>query len=401
MNFKDIVINVDEAWLKGKNRKTYYTTLKANIRKVIKYYIKDEFTIFNEQQRFLAKCEEGFSEDLIIRLCDTPGVHSILPIVKGSLDLEEISKIIVESVKEQEDVKTFKIRSKRVDKRYPMGSDAINRFVAERVLKQTDKIVDVKKPDLFIDIKIMNDFSYFSFKRYYAMGGLPVGTNGSLITLLSGGIDSPVASYMMAKRGAKQHFVFFHAYPYVGHEVKDKIFALMKRLSQFQNGTALYVVPFGEVQAHIAKVCKEDYRTLLFRKYMMDIASLIGENLKADAILMGDALGQVSSQTIGNMSALDRYAEKMVLRPLVGFNKRDVIEIAEKIGTFDISKEPHDDACALFAPKHPVTVPNVKYLDSFVEENPCHELLKKSVEEAELFIYNVRGDTIRTGKPRE
>ena len=394
-DYKDLVVIVDESWLKGKNRKTYYTTLQANMRKVIKHYYESPFEIKNEQQRFVIKGKETFTEELILRLCKTPGINSILPILKGSLDLDEVSQTIIESLKSQEDIKTFKIRSKRVDKRYPIISDQINRLVAGKILEQTDKKVDIKNPDIYIDIKIMNDYSYFSFKRYKAVGGFPIGTNGSVVTLLSGGLDSPVASYMMAKRGSKQHFVFFHAYPYVGDEVKEKILKLMTKLSLYQNGTALYIVPFGEVQNYIAKHCDENYRTLLFRKYMMDIASMIGDQLNAQAILMGDALGQVSSQTIFNMSALDRHSKKMVLRPLVGFNKIEVINLAKEIETFDISSEPHDDACALFAPKHPILKPNNKYLDSFLEEHKCEDLLEKAVEDSEIHIFNVRGDNIR------
>ncbi len=395
----DLIVNVDEAWLKGKNRKSYYVSLKKNLRKVIKHYHDHEFTLNNEQQRFVFHSDVEYEPILITRICETPGVHSVLPIEQGPVDIDIIRERIFEKVKLMSQDKTFKVRTKRVNKTFQMGSDQINRYIAKKILEETHLKVDVKTPDIMIDIKVLNDFIFFSFEKRMGVGGLPVGTNGSLITLLSGGFDSPVASFMMSKRGVKQHFIFFHAAPYVGDEVKEKIVTLSKRLAHFQNGTALYIAPFGEIQTYIAKHCREDYRTLLFRKYMMDVSSALARKLGADGLLMGDALGQVSSQTMQNMKVLDKYCENIVMRPLIGFNKIEVIRKAEQIATFDISKEPHDDACSLFAPKHPVTRAKESYVQKFLAEHDMTELIDKCLAQSEVHILTVRGEVIKTIYP--
>jgi tRNA uracil 4-sulfurtransferase len=233
---------------------------------------------------------------------------------------------------------------------------------------------------------------YVATRKLMGMGGLPVGTGGHMVSLISGGFDSPAASYLMAKRGCRQTFIFFYAYPFVGEEVKDKILKLVQILGQYQRHSRLYIIKFGEVQDVISKHCKEDYRTLLFRKAMIRSAALLAGKLKADGLVTGDSLGQVSSQTVWNISVVDNITRLPIFRPLIGFNKVEIIGMSKKIGTHDISVIPHDDACSLFAPKHPVIRPNLKYLERFDKEVDLDEYLMKCLKEAEVFDISLKGE---------
>jgi len=392
--YTTLVLNVDELWLKGKNRKQYFEAMKKHIRAVLKAYHDSEFILKNEQQRLTAESDTPFSELLISRLTDLPGLNSIQLVRRVELDIKVVTDLVVSELKKREDVSTFKVKAKRVNKKFETGSQDINRIVATGILKNTHFKVDVHKPDLLIDIKVMNDSILISWERLKAVGGLPVGTSGRLVTMISGGFDSPVASYVMAKRGCSQTFAFFYAYPYVGEEVKEKIIKMCEVLSRYQNGVKLYILPFGDIQNYIAKECDERYRTLLFRKYMMDVSNSLAWKTKSDAILMGDALGQVSSQTIHNMMALDKACSRLIMRPLLGHNKIEIIDTARKIGTHDISIIPHDDACSLFAPKHPVIKPKDGYFERFIEEHDCKDLISECIRNAEVIKFDIKGEQV-------
>lgn len=391
--YKSLILTVDELWLKGKNRKSYYRKLQQNLSPIFSQFHHTAWKLKNNQQRLVAESEEAFSEELIERLRWVPGLSSITPMLSCPLDLDYVCELAVKEVGALEGVKTFKVQTKRAFKLFPKNSDEVNRYVATAVLKNTELKVDVRNPDIMIDLKIMNEEIYLSWEKIPSVGGLPVGTSGHGVTLLSGGIDSPVASYLMARRGMRQTFAFFWAYPYVGEEVKEKILELGKSLSRFQNdGMKVYVLPFGDIQNYLAKHCKEDYRTLFFRKLMMDVSSFLARRVKANALVMGDALSQVSSQTLQNMSVLDRSCPMLTLRPLVGMNKLDIISYAKEIGTFETSIIPHDDACSMFAPKHPVIKAETKYFMEFVQEHDMYQLIRDCVDNAEVYRYDIRGN---------
>jgi thiamine biosynthesis protein ThiI len=198
----------------------------------------------------------------------------------------------------------------------------------------------------------------------------------------------------MFKRGCRQTFIFFYAYPFVGGEVKDKVVKLVQILGRYQRNSRLYIVPFGDIQNLISKNCHEDYRTLLFRKAMLQCSTLLARKLKAGALLTGDALGQVSSQTIGNISVLDKVSALPIFRPLLGYNKIEIIDLAKRIGTHDISMIPHDDACSLFAPKHPVIRPSHSYLGKFDHQVQLEEPLNKCLQEAEVVEISMTGELV-------
>jgi tRNA uracil 4-sulfurtransferase len=391
--YNTLVINIDELWLKGKNRPVYLKAMRAHIKELLKLYHHTEFSCGHEQQRFVAKSDTAFSEETIQALLRVPGIHSLMPARRIPVDFDAIFP----ALKEELDLmgtepKTFKVVTKRSYKGFPMRSMDVSREVGGQVFMAYEHLtVDVKNPELVLEVRVMENNIYISTRKMLGVGGLPVGTSGHLVSLISGGFDSPVASYLMSKRGCRQTFIFFYAYPFVGDEVKEKILDLMKVLGQYQRHCYLHIVPFGDVQKFIANHCREEYRTVLFRKAMLQTAALLAKRIKAEGLLTGDALGQVSSQTIGNIAALDRVTAYPVFRPLVGHNKVEIIDLSRKIGTHDISVIPHDDACSLFAPKHPVIRPDSDYVEAFGKDIPMHEELQKSLDAAEVYEISLTG----------
>ncbi|NIM11086.1 MAG: tRNA 4-thiouridine(8) synthase ThiI [Candidatus Aminicenantes bacterium] len=392
--YKTLVINVDELWLKGKNRPMYFKAIRRHIQEVLQAYHPGEFSFDLEEQRFVAKSGLPFSQETMQALLKVPGIHSLMPARRIPVNLDDIFPVVKEELKlTGTQPCTFKVETRRSYKGFPMNSMEVSQHIGALVDNEFPHLaVDVKKPDLVIEIRILENNIYLSTRKMLGVGGLPVGTSGHLVALISGGFDSPVASYLMFKRGCRQTFVFFYAYPFVGDEVKDKLLEIIRVLGQYQRHSKLYIVPFGEMQDLISKKCKEDYRTLFFRKAMLQCAALLARQVKAEALLTGDALGQVSSQTIGNISLLDNVTPLPIFRPLVGYNKIEIIELAKKIGTHDISVIPHDDACSMFAPKHPVIRPNASYVERFDKEFPLEEHLKKCLDEAEVFDISLTGE---------
>lgn len=392
-----ILINVDELWLKGKNRPVYVKTIRQHIRELLKKCHPHPSSCTSEEQRIVARSEEPFDESVIQALLRVPGIHSILPARRIETEFEALVSVVNEElnvmVQSGTLPDTFKVQTKRSYKGFPLTSMEVSQEIGARVLDAFPQLkVDVREPQLEIWIRVMENNIYVSSRKQLGVGGLPTGTSGHLVSLLSGGFDSPVASYLMSKRGCRLTFVFFYAYPFVGDEVKEKITRLAGVLGRFQRHSQLYVIPFGSIQELISNKCKPDYRTVFFRKAMLGCSNLLARKVKADALVTGDALGQVSSQTIGNIAALDRYSSRPVFRPLVGFNKIEIIQTAKKIGTHDISIIPHDDACSLFAPKHPVLRPDINYMEHFHQELNLEEPLKKCIEDAEVYDIRLTGE---------
>lgn len=391
--YHTLVINVDELWLKGKNRPLYYRALRGHTRELLEAYHKEPFTCVNEEQRIVARSGPPFSEETIRAFLNVPGVHSLIPARRIPVNFQHIFPTVKEELQRLEGLPpTFRVETRRSYKGFPMNSMEVCKEIGTLVLKDFPRLtVDLKNPGLVIEVRILEKNIYVSTRKLLGVGGLPVGTSGHLVALLSGGFDSPVASFLMSKRGCRQTFIFFYAYPFVGDEVKDKVLKLVQILGRYQRHSRLYIVPFGEVQNLISKNCRAGYRTLLFRKAMLQCAALLARKVKAEALLTGDALGQVSSQTIGNISVLDRVSPLPIFRPLLGYNKIEIIALAKKIGTHDISVIPHDDACGLFAPKHPVIRPSASYLEKFNNKVQLEEPLNKCLQDAEVYEISLIG----------
>ena len=391
--FSHLLINVDELWLKGKNRPAYFSALGSHIKEVIDIWGPKKYTLNCEKHRFVADFQEDFSKELLEMLSKVPGIYSLIPCQKTSCNFSMLTKIALEQIEEKIHNKnccTFKVRCHRVDKSFPHNSMEIADIIGRKILelsqqKSLSLKVGLSNPDIIIDIKIFLGKAYLSTNIVYGLGGLPLGMSGHLVTLISGGFDSPVASYMMSRRGCLQTFVFFHSYPFVEEEVMDKILAIFRILANYQRNPLLYRVSFGNLQQKIAEKCQAAYRTLLFRYYMLWGASLLGNKIGAEALLTGDCLSQVSSQTIGNICLLDESAFLPIFRPLLGFNKSEIISWARKIGTHDTSLLPQNDACSLLSPKHPILAPKRDYWDSFLKNNNFEDDLFYAIDNADIY----------------
>lgn len=396
-----LVISVDELWLKGKNRSNYLRAAIDHINAIFKSYHQGQFSHRIQAGRLYYLSKEPFGEELIEALRCVPGLAYISPCVMldrmPEENLENVYDVILEEMKIHTDqALTFRPLVKRIDKTFSITSVEVAREIGHRVKKNFPLLkTNLDAAQVTIDVRILQKHVAVTIKNYKGIGGLPWGSSGSALTLLSGGFDSPVASFLMSKRGVKQSFVFFHAYPYVGREVLKKIKDLTSTLAKYQRQVHLYVVPFGDIQNLISQKCKEDYRTLIFRRFMIEIANLIADRTKAQALVTGDCIGQVSSQTMPNLHLMDKVSSRMIMRPLLGYNKIEIIRLAEEIGTHDISIIPHDDACSLFASKNPIINPNLEYWNSWDEGMDFSKELKAAVDNTEAYSVNLKGELFK------
>lgn len=396
--FANLVISVDELWLRGKNRILYLRAATDHINAVFKAYHPDKFQYKLQSGRLYYTSKTFFTQELIEALTFVPGLASISPCkVLTRLPEENLENVYEEILKELKSFETtpvtFRALVKRVDKTFSQTSVVIGREIGHRIITRYPLAqVDLKKSEMVVEVRILPKHVTISTESKKGIGGLPWGITGSAVTMLSGGFDSPVASYLMAKRGVKQAFVFFHAYPFVGREVLTKIKSLAAVLAKYQRQSHLYIVPFGDIQNLISKECRQEYRTLIFRRYMVEISNMICERVNADALITGDCIGQVSSQTMQNLHLMDKASERIILRPLLGFNKLEILNLASSIGTHDISILPHDDACSLFASKTPIIVPNIEYWKTWDAEFDISADLKKAIEQTQSYSINLKGE---------
>lgn len=391
-----MIINADELWLKGRKRAFYLRILRRHIRKVLHAHGLTDAHVSMESQRLITRASKPFSEAAIQALQKIAGINSLAPVEAIAADYDKLAPALRKQLEKLDHIPaTFRIKCQRTDKNFPKKSPEIEREMGGVVLEKYPHLkVKLKKPELLIDIKISKQHIYIATNRSQGIGGLPVSSTGHVISLLSGGIDSPVASYMMAKRGCHISYVFFHAYPFVGNEVKEKIIQLGKQLAPLQIHSHLHIIPFGELQQYIAEHCEESYRTLLFRHFMLATASKIADKNHAEALVTGDSLSQVSSQTLKNISLLDQCCDKSIFRPLIGLNKAEIIDIAQQINTYETSIIPHDDACSMLAPRQPVVKPFRKYWREFLAEHPIDAQIEKCIQNAEIIKLDCLGNVM-------
>ncbi len=396
-----LVISIDELWLKGKNQRLYLRSAIDHINSVFKNYHFDKFSQKIKFQRLYYSSPSPYSDELITALTKVPGLSYISPSkVMPRAPNEDLENVYAEILNElsflEYTSKTFRASVRRIDQFFSQHSTVIEREIGHRVITRYPRAkVKLQKPEIEIDVRILAKEVSISVNSYKGIGGLPWGTTGSALTMLSGGFDSPVASFLMAKRGIKQSFVFFHAYPFVGREVLTKIKKLVSELAKYQRNTHLYIIPFGDIQNLISKNCNDEYRTIFFKKYMVELANLLCDRLNATALITGDSVGQVSSQTMENLHLMDIASKRMIMRPLIGFNKLEILNCATAIGTHSISIQPHDDACALFASKNPIIIPDVDYWNSWEREHNFDSELLAALDKMESFSVNLRGEIFK------
>jgi tRNA uracil 4-sulfurtransferase len=366
-----------EITLKGLNRKTFEDALIKNIR----YSIGKEHTISKGQGRFIV---EEYSDELIEKITKVFGVLGVAVVDVVEKDIEKIGEAAVEQLKSIGGVKTFKVESKRGDKKFPLDSMEISRKVGGIILKDIPDIkVDVHNPEVTVYVEVRNEVYVYS-KEYKGVSGMPYRTAGKGVLLLSGGIDSPVAGYMMAKRGLEIVSVYYHSHPYTSERAKEKVVDLARKLAEYTGSMKLYVVPFTKIQMEIMEKCREDELTIIMRRFMTKIAEEIARKEGGLCIVTGESLGQVASQTLESMYVTNHGIEMPVFRPLAGTDKVDIMDVSRKIGTYDISILPYEDCCTIFVAKHPKTRPRLEDIERSEEVLDKAELIREAIEGSEI-----------------
>lgn len=374
-----LLVRYGEIFLKGQNRPVFMRALVKRVKRAVQdlgatVYLNDSrifVTDYSDQDEAIRKVTKVF------------GVHSVCPAIE--MPKEDFEAVAAQAVAMMADLRgTFKVTARRSDKRYPLDSPAINGQIGHRVLVANKNLsVDVKNPDHVMNVEI-RDHAYLYVKVVPAVGGMPVGTNGRATLLLSGGIDSPVAGWMIAKRGVHINAVHFHSYPYTSDRAKEKVLDLARILSESCCGIRLHVVPFTKIQMEIHEKCPDEYTTLIMRRFMMRIAERVAISEKSEALITGESIGQVASQTMTALGTTDMVVNMPVFRPVIGFDKTEIIAIAEKIGTMETSSLPYEDCCTVFTPRHPATHPHLDIIEEAEAKLDMEALIQEAMDGIEI-----------------
>jgi len=384
---KVILVRYGEIILKGLNRPVFETKLISNIKKML--YGLGRIDVIKSQARiFIEPADENYDfETALERLVKVFGIVSISPVWKIDADFEEIKKHSLAMVKDlvnRKGYKTFKVETKRGNKRFPTQSPEVSAELGAYLLEHVEGLkVDVHNPSFILYVEVREN-AYIYSEIIPSNGGLPLGTNGKAMLLLSGGIDSPVAGWMMAKRGVEIEAIHFHSYPYTSERAKEKVIELARILTNYLLEMKLYIVPFTEIQLQINEKCPEDQSTIIMRRLMMMIAERIAKNTGSLALITGESMGQVASQTIQSLYVTNAAVKMPVFRPLIGMDKNEVVEIARKIDTFDTSILPYEDCCTVFVAKHPKTRPQLDKILLSESKLDVEDLIKRAIENTEV-----------------
>lgn len=383
MQYQSFLIKYAEIGTKGKNRFMFEDALIKQIRYALKG-VDGQFEVTKESGRIYVQAEGDYDyDDTVEALKRVFGIADICPMVQiDDKDYENMKKYVVEYMDQVYPDKniTFKVDARRGDKKYPVTSEQINRDMGEVILEAFPQMkVDVHHPDVLLHVEVRQKVNLFS-QKIPGPGGMPIGTNGKAMLLLSGGIDSPVAGYMIAKRGVKIDAVYFHAPPYTSDRAKQKVVDLANLVARYAGPITLHVVNFTDIQLYIYDQCPHEELTIIMRRYMMRIAQTIAEQNGAIGLITGESIGQVASQTLQSLAATNEVCTMPVFRPVIGFDKQEIVDVSQRIGTFETSIQPFEDCCTIFVAKHPVTKPNINVIHS--SERHLEEKIDGMVEEA-------------------
>ena len=384
-----ILLKLGEIVLKGLNRRSFEQKLMANVRRRLSHI--GNFRVYCLQSTVYVEPESG-NEDMDEAFEALKKVFGIINLTRAAgceKDKDAIVRLAVEYLREDMlNAKSFKVESKRSDKSFPMTSIQLSQYVGGELAEAyPDTEVDVHNPELTVHIEVRDLAAYVHASPVPGAGGMPVGSNGIAVTLLSGGIDSPVSSYMIAKRGVRLVPVHFFSFPYTSEQAKDKVIELGRQLTEYCGRMTLDVVPFTHIQEEIRDKCPEEYFTLIMRRFMMRIAERIAYNAGAKAIVTGENLGQVASQTMEAMASTQAVINMPALQPLIGMDKEEIITLSRKIGTFETSILPYEDCCTVFTPRHPKTHPKlseVEAAESVLDIDALVDEAFKGIERIEL-----------------
>ena len=383
MIFHAFLIKYAEIAIKGKNRYLFEDALVKQMKLALEP-VEGEFTVTKEQGRVYAFCPEKYDFDEAVEALQRVfGIVGISPVViYEDHGFDQMAEDVVAYMKARypEYKGSFKVYTRRAKKSYPITSMEVSAAIGEKILDAfPEASVDVHNPEMTLSVEIRDKIYVYS-ETLPGPGGMPIGTNGKAMLLLSGGIDSPVAGYMIAKRGVKIEAVYFHAPPYTSERAKQKVVDLAKLVARYSGPIRLHVVNFTDIQLYIYDQCPHEELTIIMRRYMMRIAEHFARKDKCLGLITGESIGQVASQTLQSLAATDEVCELPVYRPVIGFDKEEIVQISRKINTFETSIQPFEDCCTIFVAKHPVTKPNLKVIHR--SEEKLNEKIDQLVEEA-------------------
>lgn len=387
MIWKEILIRYGELSTKGRNKNDFINRLRDNVR----YSFNDlmPLKIRAERDRMFIEIENEEKMNVLMeRLPEVFGIQSFSPVASCEKDMEQMKALavqIMELYKEQEI--TFKVEVRRTDKNFPLESHAIQREIGGTVLRNYQNLsVNVKKPDVELRIEVRLDAVYMMAQVIPGAGGMPVGSNGKSLLMLSGGIDSPVAGYLMMKRGVRLEAIHFYSPPYTSQNSLQKVKDLANELTKFGAKIRLHIIPFTELQVLIKESVPENMTMTTTRRMMLRIADKVREEIDALAIVTGESLGQVASQTLESLTAINAVTSTPILRPLIASDKLDIIEIAERIGTYETSIQPYEDCCTIFTPASPKTKPKLEKVMHYESFTEFDEYIERAVKNREVHI---------------
>ncbi len=379
---KVLLVRYGEVFLKGANRPHFLKLLTDNVKRAVKPIGGKVW--LSDSRIYVSDVED--MDECVRRVRKVFGLYSVSPAIECEKDLDVIGQHCIEMMRDK--AGSFKVLGKRSDKRFPMNSLEFAAELGGRILDANPNLhVDIHHPEHKLRVEI-RDNCYICCEEIMAVGGLPMGSSGRAALLLSGGIDSPVAGYSMMKRGVRCCAIHFQSPPYTGELARDKVMQLAREMAEYSGGMRVYLVPFTKCQLEIHEKCPEGLGTLITRRFMMRIAQEIARQNECQALVTGESLGQVASQTMEAIVCTDAVCDMPVFRPLIGMDKTEIMEIAKRIGTYETSILPYEDCCTVFTPRHPVTKPKLDTMPKAEGKLDVEALVREAVEGTELVIVN-------------
>ena len=390
MKYDHIMVRFGELSTKGKNKSDFIKALAKNIRSSLSDF--KDVEIITRFDHIYVKLNDNDPLRVIEVLQDVSGIQGLSLVLKTNPDIENLKNVCLELAK-QEEGNTFKVHAKRANKKYPIISDQINREIAKVILQNTDLKVDVHNPDILVSIEIREEGAYVFTHTYKGAGGYPLGVGGKIMHMLSGGIDSPVAAFLLMKRGIKIECIHFASPPYTNVGVIEKLKDLLGKLNKYQPEIRLNIIPFTKLQEEIYKQSDESYAITIMRRMMFRLADRLAKRRRCLAISSGESVGQVASQTLDSMNVINAVSNMSVLRPVVCYDKNEIIDLAKKINTYEISIRPFEDCCTIFAPKNPKTKPSLEKVLEYEAKWDYESMIDEAIKNVEV-IYIKKGNEL-------
>lgn len=392
--YSDIILREGEMVLKGRNRRDFEYRLIKNVKRAVKEF--DGVTVERSYGRVYVRNSNQYTQEIIRRVKLIPGIFNISPIVKTDKNLDNIKALALEMLtKAIGNKKTFKVEAKRSDKTYPIESMEISRQVGGYILAkyEGELSVDVRNPDIIVNVEITFTAANIYSEKIEGAGGLPIGSSGRGLTLLSGGIDSPVAVWMGLKRGVEMDAIHFHSFPFTSERAKEKVVDLAKILAKHRGIMRLYVINFTEIQKQIGLKCPKEYYITILRRFMLRISTVVANRYDYKALFTGESIGQVASQTLESMAAINAVTSIPIVRPLSAMDKHHIIEIAREIGTYETSILPYEDCCTVFVPENPVIRPEISICIDAEKDFDIDKMVEECIASSTLITVYEDGNT--------